>query len=52
VPERLVAGRGEQQWSVGSFPPGLYLLVLRARPESGEGRLGATRLLRVDRAGP
>jgi hypothetical protein len=51
-PETLVAGRGESEWSVGAMPPGIYLVVLRARAESAADRLTVTRAMRIERVAP
>src|SRR5262249_41358955 len=46
LPETEVSGRGEQRWASTDLGPGLYLIVLRARPESGDGSLAVTRPIR------
>ena len=46
--ETAVAGRGELRWAPRDLPVGLYLVVLRARAESGEGSLAVTRPIRVE----
>ncbi|TMQ65479.1 MAG: lamin tail domain-containing protein [Candidatus Eisenbacteria bacterium] len=45
--EASVAGRGEVVWTVGSLPAGLYVLVLKARAESGAESIAAARPVRV-----
>ncbi|HYM81846.1 MAG TPA: hypothetical protein VEY91_10630 [Candidatus Limnocylindria bacterium] len=46
----LAPGRSERNWSADATPPGLYLLVLRARPEHGPEAMTATQPLRVEGA--
>ena len=45
--ESLVPGRAERVAEAGALSPGLYLVVLRARPESGDDVLTVSRALRV-----
>jgi hypothetical protein len=45
--ESLVPGRAERVAEVGALTPGLYLVVLQARPESGDDVLTVSRALRV-----
>jgi hypothetical protein len=47
LPETQVTGRGERGWSAGTLPPGVYVMVLLARPEDGGALLRATQPLRV-----
>jgi hypothetical protein len=49
-PEAPAPGRSESRWSALDIPPGLYLLVLRARPEHGAETTTAARPLRVEGA--
>src|SRR5262245_10635673 len=46
--ETAVAARGERTWIARDLTAGIYLVVMRARPESGEGALAVTRSLRVE----
>ena len=46
--ETAVAARGERTWITRDLSAGLYLVIMRARPESGEGALAVARPLRVD----
>jgi hypothetical protein len=46
--EAAVAARGERTWIPGGVDAGLYLVVMRARPERGEGALAVARPLRVE----
>jgi len=46
--ETAVAARGERTWIVRDVGAGVYLVVMRARPESGDGGLAVTRPLRVE----
>lgn len=45
-PETPMPGRGERAWSSGALPPGLYVVLVRARSERGEVR-SLRRALRV-----
>jgi len=45
--ETLVSGRGERLLSSGDLDAGLYVIVLSARPESGDGVFTARRAVRV-----
>ncbi len=48
----LVPARGGAEWDASGLSPGLYLLALLARAESGGGTLTETRALRIDGAEP
>jgi hypothetical protein len=48
LPEVEVAARGARTWMARDVGAGLYLVVMRARPESGEGALVVTRAVRVE----
>ena len=50
--EMAVVGRGEREWPVAGLAAGLYVLVMRARPEHGAGDLSGTDLLRVEGTAP
>src|SRR5205085_53499 len=52
MPEHLVAARGELRWSATTLPPGIVLLVLRARPEVGPEALVVKRVLRISGVEP
>jgi hypothetical protein len=52
VSENLVSGRAEREWPIQNLAPGLYVVVLRARAESGSESLSESRTLRVDGATP
>ena len=52
LPEAPVPPRGERGWRPEGLTPGLYLLVLRARSESGDESLSVTQLLRIEGGGP
>jgi hypothetical protein len=47
VDDALMPGRAQREWSAGGVRPGLYLIVLRARAESGESPLTVARALRI-----
>jgi hypothetical protein len=47
-PETSVAGRGETTWRFDDLPPGLYVVVLRARTEAGTEALARARAIRVE----
>lgn len=47
LPETAVGARGERSWSPAA-PAGLYLVVLRARAEEGDGALTSTLPVRVE----
>lgn len=47
LPETQVTSRGERGWNAGPLPPGVYVMVLLARPEDGTALLRATQPLRV-----
>ncbi len=51
VPEIPVAARGEREWRA-VLTPGLYLMVMRARAESGGETLSEVRPLRIEGAAP
>ena len=46
--EAAGSGRGEHLWVPRDLGPGLYLLVLRARAEGGDGRVALTRAIRLE----
>ncbi len=48
LPETAVTARGERPWSAAGVAPGLYLLALLARAESGGGSLTATQPVRIE----
>jgi hypothetical protein len=50
LPELSVPARGERQWQAVGIEPGVYLVVFRARPESGGETMSVTRMVRVDEA--
>ena len=45
--ETLVPGRAERVADSSRLDPGVYVIVLRARPESGEDLLTVSRAMRV-----
>ncbi|HEY3215448.1 MAG TPA: lamin tail domain-containing protein [Candidatus Eisenbacteria bacterium] len=51
-PETSVAGRGETTWQLAELPAGLYLIVMRARVESGTETLAHGRAIRVEGSAP
>jgi hypothetical protein len=48
LPTTEVSARGEQRWAPRELAAGLYLLVLEAEAESGEGRVTVTRPVRLE----
>jgi hypothetical protein len=50
--EENASGRGERNLRLGAIPAGLYVVVLRARPEIGSGSLTASRALRIEAGAP
>jgi hypothetical protein len=52
LPETTVSTRGERAWPTGDLGPGLYLAVLRARPEGGGDPLTETVALRIEGEAP
>jgi hypothetical protein len=48
--ETAVAARGERTWIARDVGAGVYLVVMRARPESGDGTLAVARPLRIEAA--
>jgi len=50
--DTAVAARGERDLAAGELGPGLYVLVLEARAETGGGSLRATQTLRVAGSAP
>jgi hypothetical protein len=52
LPDTPVASRGERDLPASDLGPGLYVLVLDARPVSGPGALQATQTLRVEGRAP
>ena len=52
LPESDSAARGESDWSVEGLPPGLYLVALLARAETGNQALRETAAFRIVGAAP
>ncbi len=50
IVEAAVPARGERDWPLGSLAPGIYVVMMRARPESGSGSLSESRALRIEGA--
>ncbi|MBI5710876.1 MAG: lamin tail domain-containing protein [Candidatus Eisenbacteria bacterium] len=50
IAEAAVPARGERDWAPGSLAPGVYVVMMRARPESGSESLSESRALRIEGA--
>jgi len=52
LPETISTARGEREWRAEGLTPGLYLVVLSAHAEDGDGSLRETCAIRVEGASP
>jgi hypothetical protein len=52
LPETSVPPRGERPWTVQGLAPGVYVLALLARAESGAGSLTASQAVRIAGSAP